>query len=303
MKVENTMLIDSNGKEVDSAARTAKNEEILKSNEEQSSLDEFFQNLVSSQRVIENYTKFQPTAFQLRGHVIEWLYLINTKLQGSRQVFFKSMGLFDEFLVKERSKVISKENIQLFAATCYFIATKLEEVSNFSIEFLKREILKDKFSREEILRTEIEIIKKLNMKLQTPTLQKFSDYFIEKLRINLHSKLNSKFINTFTNMNFFVNTMSQFVNELIFDMESSRLAIINVKSTLLFLEAERLISEEEVAEINSVITQLVSSAGFGEEQNEIEVTAESLYEAIDYQKGNSKREIFFKIYNDCLNQE
>ena len=262
-----------------------------------------FKSIIEDQQITINYSNYQRTAIQLRGSVIEWLYLINFKLQKDEENLFKAILLFDHYLEKTNIEM-PREKIQLYAAVFYYIACKLEEVQMFNGEFLRKEILKENFSANEINFTEMEILKKLNFKLQSKTIHKYSEYFIEAIEKILDKvsrgveKMNTAKL--FRKLNYFVKIMSLCVNEIIFCLKPFYLAFINIKTTLLFLVDQKIISEEIYFLLDSDLGKIVQQIDSAIDIEEINITSDSLYETINYQIRNSKSKAFFQIYYDCF---
>jgi hypothetical protein len=281
-------------------------------NEEESEMASYFENLMRQSNVIENYSGYQKTAFNLRGTIIEWLYLINNKLNGSHQTLFKAILLLDEYLMKETTE-LDVNQIQLIAAVCYYISSKLEEVNSINLNFLQNEILKGKFNSRTILDTEIRVLKKLNFKLQNTTIQKCAEVLIEIIKHILKDE-NRNICNrciidldkNFIKMNLFVNLMSLLVSELMFNTEPYKVALINLFTTQLFLEEYRLLNENQSNSIDNEIEYFMIDIlkkpihECKELFGELKMMSHSLFGAIQSQINTTKRKIFFDLHNDCI---
>jgi hypothetical protein len=250
---------------------------------------EIITNFSNMQKPIKDYSQYQTSCYKLRAFIIEWLYLINSKLNGSPLTLFQAIGMFDRYLEKQNNKRITGNDLQLYGAVCYFISSKLEEVTSFNMIFLKRVLLKDKFEISIILQTELDILKILNFKLQTPTIQTFTELIL--------FYINSDCKDTLRHLNYMVNIISQFVNELIFDISPFFLALTTIKTSLLILADEMVLKDEDVNNINDQVDNMINYAKYCKE--EIEEISESLYETFKIQRNNIEKKEFLKIFNEC----
>ena len=129
---------------------------------------------------ISDYSQSQNQVHKLRSSIIDWLYIINITFNDSTLTFFNSVYIFDLFVSKYEF-LIQSEEIQLYSGVCYFISKKFNEVITLSIPFMSYKLLKGKFSIEEVSKTEINILKKLNFNINIDTVQTFSLYYYKNL--------------------------------------------------------------------------------------------------------------------------
>jgi hypothetical protein len=262
--------------------------------------------LIQKQKIINNFSKTQEYAFQLRGSIVEWLFMISSKLNARPQTFFKSVNLLDTYLMNLEIK-LEKEKVQLIAAVCYFIATKVEEVESFNLQFLKTGLLKDKFKLEDITQTEVKILQKVKFQMHNISINDFSEIFIEMLRyyLLLSNSLIAINIELFAKLFHFVNIMSLLVEELIFDMEGFKIALINFRTTLLFFKMNGIISMEDLIKLDKIIDHFFSM--FAKKyypdlslEEDIYPISDCLLEAIINQQESPRKKAFFSILEEFI---
>lgn len=195
---------------------------------------------------IQKNQQFFKQFKNLRGSIVEWLYIINVKLQDNPATFFHSVSLFDK-LVSKTPSFLFPNNIDLYAGVCYFISKKINEIIIIDISFLKKIILKGKYDSQQIARAEIEICKQLNFNLLSSTIEDYTDFFITKIP----SKLQSVFQST----NLFFNIFAQNFEQFIFNTFPLTVSIITLKVSLEILTQKEKLNKDE----HDLITHLINS--------------------------------------------
>merc|ERR1712172_252197 len=146
-------------------------EEILSSEE----LQDYFETL---------QTEIKP---RMRKIVTDWMLEVCEDSQCQPEVFYLSINYLDRFLSKVN---IQKNQFQLVASVCVFIASKFSEVVPISSEKLCC-YTDNAFSFEEIRDWELTVLNVLNWELSAVTSQSFLEHFINGLSLdksfNLHS--------------------------------------------------------------------------------------------------------------------
>ena len=112
-----------------------------------------------------------------RWILFDWIMEISNLEHFNRETYHLCVMLFDVYL--SRIKTLSVSEIQLIGVTCMFIASKFEEYRNPPVEFFAQSTKFTYISRD-ILECEKTILKKLNWKVQTLTLNFWSNYLIHK---------------------------------------------------------------------------------------------------------------------------
>ena len=208
-------------------------------------LEAYDYNEIKLEKSNEVYNKYH----NLRNSIIEWLYIINLKLQDHPSTLFHCISLFDRFVSKKKN--VNQSRIDLYAAVCYFISKKLNEVLIVDLSFIHNIILKSKYSKKEIAMTELEICRELRFNLMFDTVQTYSDYFISKMSDELQS--------VFANIILFFNVFAQNFEEFTFDIFPITVAIITFKTSVEFLFENNKITQNEHERIIEAIDLFISS--------------------------------------------
>jgi hypothetical protein len=191
-------------------------------------------NKLAESVIIKNYSQSQPIAQDIRIGVIEWLFLLHKKLGGEKITFFKTIQIFDLYLSKE-SEILKKTEIELFSAVCLFICFKLDEVEYFDLAFLQHKILRNKFSKQKIIESEIKILRTLSFRVNASTIQSFTDDFL----INLDDPYG-----IYNGYNYFVNIIMLIIEDVRFLYSNERLSKISFIVTIRLLLIHKYLSQE-----------------------------------------------------------
>lgn len=190
-----------------------------------------------------------------------------------------------------------RENIHLISGVCYFISSKLKEVNNFSLDFLKTGIFKDKFEKIALVKVEVKILKKINFRVKKPTILNFIEIYLEIAK----KHLNKEKLDILSKINFFISLMSLLVEELIFDIPPYEAALINFLCSLNLIKQQfnNIYSPFEIRNIKKSITLFFNSLNIDKKHNDeisnLENISKSLLISILHEMTLTKRN-FFEIY-------
>lgn len=106
---------------------------------------------------------------QTRLAVVDWIFRVIDHVHYSRETFFNSVSILDHVLA---SKTLTKQNIQLYAATCLWMTAKLYETKNRELSIFTA-VCRDQFKQEDFISTEMSIIGALDGCIEYPTPQTF----------------------------------------------------------------------------------------------------------------------------------
>lgn len=112
---------------------------------------------------VEHSNYFKQT-LELRRQILDWLVIVSNKTCQSDKTYFMTQQILDEILKIYDFKVSSQE-LQLVAITSLFIASKFYETKPLKIKHFVKKIAHGLFSKEEIIATELVILKRLKFKL------------------------------------------------------------------------------------------------------------------------------------------
>ena len=124
-----------------------------------------------------NYSANQPIVIKLRSSIIDWLFVINRTLSDTPYTFFHAMKIFDTF-VSLSSSQLNQNDIQLYAAVCYFISKKFNEVVMMSVSFVSKSILKNKYTSSDVIKTELSLLKNIRFQIGIDTPYSYTSYLI-----------------------------------------------------------------------------------------------------------------------------
>lgn len=106
---------------------------------------------------------------KFRGKMMDWMIEVLKIYQQKEATIFKSFFILDCFLARHQGPIKSSE-LHLIGTCCMFIASKQEEVAPIRLNVLYEEVCKAKFSKEEIIETELRILRVINFQTHQPTL-------------------------------------------------------------------------------------------------------------------------------------
>ncbi len=213
------------------------------------SLYNYLLSLLPSQEVIENYTKTHKNIMPIRGNIIDWLLVVTEKTKISQDTFFKTIMLFDKYISKLTTEIEDSTKLHFIAVTCFFIIFKFEETGVMTLEFVEEKLLCNKYTRKQIVAQETQILIAVNFKLNFPSINTFSNIIIESLKNNN----NSNFIKKLDCIYNFVNKISLFVDEFIFNSQAVNIALINFQTTLTLMKKLNPSEEDKFLEIEGAV--------------------------------------------------
>jgi len=110
---------------------------------------------------------------KMRGILVDWLVDVHKKYKLRAETLFLAVQLIDRYL---EIKVVPRAQLQLVGATALLIAAKFEEIYPPAIK--EFEYITDKaYSRDEILKMEVCILKALSFNVCCPTAMHFFEHY------------------------------------------------------------------------------------------------------------------------------
>ncbi len=276
-------------------------------------------NSINSQITINNYSSGNSSITLIRSHLIDWLLQVSNFIKITQETFFKTIILFNNYLshvskgvnksatnntinpsntnnsVDNYSEVLDTQTLHLIAVICFFISYKFEEKGVMTLEFVRKKLLNNKFTLKEISSKELEIMFTLNFKLTFPTINTFSQVIMEIIKTSLKDKLVDSFIKKFECLYEFVNKISLFVDEFIFDTKAYNISLVNFHTTIITMKNLNLIEcdkyENLLLELEKTLAK-VSSISI----KKVEMYASGLYLAIINQEKSGMHQNLFDTY-------
>ena len=244
---------------------------------------------------ISNYSQSQNQVLKLRSSIIDWLYIINLTLKDSTLTFFNSVYIFDLFVSKYEF-LIQSEEIQLYSGVCYFISKKFNEVITLSIPFMSYKLLKGKFSIEEVSKTEINILKKLNFNINIDTVQTFSLYYYKNL-LEKYSQDADLIYETNTAINIF----SLQVVDLLFECSPLSISFITYICSIKLIFFFEILDSNKVKKLLLELKNILNENIFNVLYSKYYESSCSLFELIKIKKDWLKNKPYFKTFFQLVN--
>jgi hypothetical protein len=127
---------------------------------------ETLKDIVSNIKNLPQKTKYTYTAKNVanRLQMLEWIENVCIYLNLSDDTLYTTIEIYDEVL-KKFFYNLSNDDFVLIGLTCIFISSKLHEGKTINIDFLLKAIVHGKFERDDLLMTELLILKTLNFRI------------------------------------------------------------------------------------------------------------------------------------------
>jgi hypothetical protein len=105
--------------------------------------------------------------------MIDWIIEVLSLFKQKNKTIFRAIHLLDLFLKCEK-KPLSVKDLHLIGVVCMFVASKLCEVYPLKVERVIRDIGKQKFTKETLLKKELHLMETIKFKLNQSTIFCFS---------------------------------------------------------------------------------------------------------------------------------
>lgn len=106
---------------------------------------------------------------RLRAKMMDWMIEVLKIYSQREETIFRAFFLLDYFLWKSSEKVPAKK-LHLLGTVCIMIASKNQEVQFIHTDQIIKNVSYNKFTKEEILATELEVLRVIEFKANLPTL-------------------------------------------------------------------------------------------------------------------------------------
>lgn len=125
---------------------------------------------------------------KMRAILIDWLVDVHLKFKLTPETLYITVNLIDKYL---SLSTIPRVKLQLLGITCLFISCKYEEI--YPPELKDHVYITDQtYSKEEIIKMEDDILRKLNFELTFPTSLRYLEIFTEIMKEKENSKEDNK---------------------------------------------------------------------------------------------------------------
>lgn len=122
---------------------------------------------------------------QARLAVISWLFKVSDRLQYRKETLYNAIFLFDQILTK---RTIQRSDIELTAIMCLWISSKTEEMRTTDLSICCA-ICQEKFTKEQFITKELEIVQLLGNRVGYPTSQTFIRAILADLEESDHEDI------------------------------------------------------------------------------------------------------------------
>lgn len=147
--------------------------------------------------MVENLLSKHKVSSEIRTKMVDWILEVFNVYYFSHQTFFTTINIIDAYIIKT-TKILTDNDIHLIGMVAMLIATKFDESSTIKMENLIDKIGHKTFSKEQILKKEIEVMETLESKgiVSTSALECINSFFYDFLQNN------SQFVEKFKMFNF-----------------------------------------------------------------------------------------------------
>ena len=138
---------------------------------------EIFKQMQISQKLSRNDFEADIKLNSLRQNFISWLFRLS-KTEVTDQTKFNTISLLDKFFCDIKNEIFSDpKNFQLIAVTCFYISFKLFEKKTITISYIGKSLLYNKWSEEEIRKSEIFVLESLNYEIHSINFYSFYQFY------------------------------------------------------------------------------------------------------------------------------
>ena len=117
--------------------------------------------------------------------MVDWMVEVLNNFKCDDQTFFLAVSLIDRFFKNSNSNKQPKD-LHLIGLTCMFIASKFEDIYPLKMNLVNEKIAFNKFEIKEIIQQELEILNKIEYKINIPTVLDFLKlYLLQALEIEI----------------------------------------------------------------------------------------------------------------------
>lgn len=237
---------------------------------------------------LTNYSINQPIVLKLRSSIIDWLFVINRTLSDTPYTFFHAMKIFDSFVSLSASQ-LNQNDIQLYAAVCYFISKKFNEVVMMSVAFVSKNILKNKYTSSDVIQTEISLLKSIRFHIGIDTPYSYTSYLI--YLISQHFDL------SYIELSSIDLSLSVFFENLIDLYTSSHsldIALSSLFAMVKILRANKQIDEEKEKRIGELLRKVVKDENKESVMKRSEALSVTMCEIVREKKSWLRSKMYFK---------
>jgi hypothetical protein len=118
-----------------------------------------------------------------RAKMMDWMIEVLNLSKQKEDTIFRAFLVMDSYFAACPSS-IPTDRLHLIGCVAMLIASKLDEVSPISLQSLLSTICRDKFTKEEVLAMEFEILSKIQFRTHCPTIKEISSCAFNLIRLD-----------------------------------------------------------------------------------------------------------------------
>ena len=168
-----------------------------------------------------------------RSKMMDWMVDVLKTYKQREETVFRAFQLLDLFFAGAQRRVATDE-IHLLGATCMLLASKQEEIKPMGIDLIVKNICRDKFTREQLLEKETEVLVTIGFRASYPTVYELSRCAFRLLQI-----ADAEVRAFIENSALFVCKMCLFSYEILQQMSQADLVALSIMLALRLVEGIR----------------------------------------------------------------
>ena len=118
---------------------------------------------------IRNFLESHDINERFRAKMMDWMIEVLNLSKQKEETVFRAFHIMDLYFARARERV-SVDRLHLIGSVCMFIASKQEETAAISLDSLLKTICRDKFTKEEVLTAELEILSAIEFRVHFPSI-------------------------------------------------------------------------------------------------------------------------------------
>jgi len=156
----------------------------------------------------------------VRAKLLNWMIEVikNFPEKSSDYTLYRSVIILDMYLKHNRERPVDKSSIHLVGITCMYIASKYEDIYPITLNDFVHIIGYSKYSKEQIIQMEYNILKALSFLISFPAYGEFVDYYTHKVLSKYFDDINVDKINYLIHYTLLLNLHSADYGEVKMDL-------------------------------------------------------------------------------------
>lgn len=150
-------------------------------------IDEYLKQLELKHKIEPEFLKKHQIEPIYRAKMLDWMAEVIGAFKLSNQTYFMAVNLMDRYL-NNCQRSIKLDELHLIGVTAMFTASKYEDVRPLIMRVVVKKIGHDKFTSDQIMDRELEMLRSIGFRVSAPTVLDF----LEKFTDTVGSKCDNK---------------------------------------------------------------------------------------------------------------